>query len=98
MRRVGAQRRSLFGVLFRRRLVCYPNHNNPRCEPSSEGNGIMRYSWRNALKFVLAITAASASGLVTHAWAQNYPVKGIRVIVGFATGGGTDTEIGRAHV
>lgn len=55
-----------------------------------KGSEIMRKSWWNIIQVLAGISIAYACASAGDSFAQNYPVKGIRMIVGFSTGGGTD--------
>jgi tripartite-type tricarboxylate transporter receptor subunit TctC len=51
----------------------------------------MRKSWQTIFKLSAGIIIACASWSISESFAQTYPARGIRMIVGFSTGGGTDT-------
>ena len=52
---------------------------------------MMQKSWQNAFRLVVGIIVGCANWIVSDSNAQNYPVKGVRMIMGFPLGGGTDT-------
>lgn len=55
------------------------------------GTGMMRKLWRDICRLIVGIAIAFNGWCAADSLAQSYPGKGMRLIVGFATGGGTDT-------
>src|SRR5262249_35482187 len=77
----------LSGVLMHRTAGAAMPTRNPR--PKATAGGIMRLSRRSLLH--LAASAAVAPALPRIARAQAWPHRTVRLVIGFAAGGGADT-------